>query len=275
MAQVAVGIGVRDEYLDDLLALEDRTLIDVLEILIDEDLERSWRRKKWRALGAKWPLVGHGTELGIGDADGVDEAYVHAVGLALTDIHALWYADHLCWLRAGDLYLGHFGPLDDDEETLKVLRTNAELTKLSLPCPFVLENAADVLGFGGTDPTKRATSYARSLAATGAGALLDLTNLVYDARNEGFDPMVYLDALPWWRVVQVHLAGGFSRDGLWIDAHDRSVDDEAMALLPVVAARAENLRAVIIERDDHLPPLTELLDEVQTTKMVLAEAGRR
>jgi uncharacterized protein (UPF0276 family) len=96
-----------------------------------------------------------------------------------------------------------------------------------------------------------------------------LTNLVLQGRNDEFDPVLFLDELPWERVIEVHLAGGRKVNGLWIDTHDHPVDEQAFELLSIVATRATNLRAVIIERDDRLPPLDVLLAEVERARRIV------
>ncbi len=53
---------------------------------------------------------------------------------------------------------------------------------------------------------------------------------------------------------------------MWIDSHDHPVDDEAVGWVGRVAARAPNLRALIVERDDRLPALDALLDEVAVVR---------
>ncbi len=107
------------------------------------------------------------------------------------------------------------------------------------------------------------------------GALLDLTNLLYDARNGGFDPHTYLEALELERVVEVHLAGGREAFGLWIDSHDRPIEDDSLALLAWVARRAPNLRAVILEWDEDLPELGAVREELARVDAVLRKVGRR
>lgn len=277
MERVAVGLGVRDPWLDELLALRDRRALDVLEVMIDDGLAPGARRDAWRRLGARWPLVAHGTDLGVGDAAGVDPGYVATVHRALGAVHARWYSEHLAFLHGGAVALGHFGPLGDDDEALAALARNAAVARRGCPCALLLENPADVLGYGADGPGAGAAlgrAYARALVAADAGALLDLTNLVLGARNDGYDPEDFLAALPWERVVEVHLAGGVERDGLWIDSHSHDVDARALDLLGPVARRAPNLRAVVLERDDRLPPLAHLLGEVAATRDVLARAGR-
>src|SRR5262249_38404982 len=150
---------------------------------------------------------------------------------ALRDLHVQWYSEHLAFLRPEGAWLGHFGPVGDDEDALALLQENAARVRAGAPCPLLLENPADVLGLLGSGPEagrRAGRAYGRALIAAGAGALLDLTNLVLNARNDGYDPGEFLAELPWDRVVQVHLAGGHRQDGLWIDSHAHDVDAEAL-----------------------------------------------
>jgi uncharacterized protein (UPF0276 family) len=274
MSDVAVGLSLRDSWIDELLSISDRSVLDVLEVMVDDALDLGPRAKRWRALGARWPLIAHGTDLGIADAKGVDTGYVARVKSALGWLRARWYGEHFAFLGG----LGHFAPAGSDPESLALLAESSRQVQDGLPCPLILENPADVLGLAalGAEPGRASgAAFRRALEAADVGALLDLSNLVFSARNERYDPADYLEELPWERVVEVHLAGGFEHEGLWIDAHDRDVDREALELLSMVAKRAPNLRAVIIERDEHLPPLAELLGELQEVKIVLAQEGRR
>jgi hypothetical protein len=158
-----------------------------------------------------------------------------------------------------------------------VLARNAQVVRQGCPVPLLLENPADILGYGtsGRDAGVRlGRAYRTALFSAGAGALLDLTNLVLSARNDGYAAEDYLWSVPMERVAEVHLAGGHQRDGLWIDSHAHDVDAEALALLPEVARRALSLCAVIIERDDRLPALSALLEEVAAVRKVLRRCGR-
>lgn len=276
-AAASVGIGLRDPYVPPLLALRDRGALDVLEVMIDDARLDRARMNRWRALGARWPLIAHGVALGIGDAIGIDLSYASAIADDLRAIGAHWYSEHLCFLRSGTraepVELGHFAPLCLDEDDLAVLAANASALRTHWASTFLLENPADVLALHGEGDERGALSGARfaaALRACDAGALLDLTNLALQSRNDRFDPLRFLDAIEFERVIEVHLAGGrLSQSGLWIDSHDHPVDELAWALLAHVARRAPNLRAVIIERDDRLPPLDELLGEVERARSLV------
>ena len=104
-----------------------------------------------------------------------------------------------------------------------------------------------------------------------AGLLLDLENVHANARNHGYDPIDYLESLPLERVVEVHLAGGVVHGGQYVDSHTRPVPEESWALLEWLAPRTP-VRAVIIERDDDLPPFDDLLAEVRRAREILDAA---
>ena len=270
---IAVGISVRSPWLQALLRGR-KSWVDVLEFMIDDVLDpESSHARTLRRLGRKWPLVAHGVALGIGGADGVDRCYLNAVAEACARIGARWYTEHLSFVRVGGIDLGHFVALDGEDDTLAVLSRNASLVRELVGRPLLLENPADVLGLFSAEPQPgRALgrAYTRGLHAAEAGALLDLTNLLYDARNGGWSPDDFLAELDFDRVVQVHLAGGFERGGLWVDSHSEPVEPDALELLREVARRSPNLRAVIIERDDQLPALDAMLAEVETVRATLA-----
>jgi uncharacterized protein (UPF0276 family) len=275
VSRVSVGLGVRDAYVEPLAALAERGALDVLEVMIDDGLDLGARLAAWRRLGAKWPLVAHGTELGIAGAHGPDDAYLRRVARALDEVRAHWYSEHLAFVRTPDAALGHFAPMGSSDDELAVLRENAARLRARVRTPLLLENPSDILGWeseaGGRALGER---YARALYAAHAGALLDLTNLVIDARNDGWSAPHFLDGMDVGRVVEIHLAGGRVDGALHIDSHDHDVDEEALALVSYVAARAPDLRAVIIERDERLPKLDHLLAEVARVRAVLARGGR-
>ena len=97
--------------------------------------------------------------------------------------------------------------------------------------------------------------------ATDCGWLCDVTNLFTNAFNEGRDAAAELDRWPWERVVQMHFAGGRISEGVLIDSHDAPTSPEVWRLLEAAVARAD-VKGVILERDERLPPFAELLDEL-------------
>jgi hypothetical protein len=101
--------------------------------------------------------------------------------------------------------------------------------------------------------------------------LLDVNNVHVSAVNHGFDAYAFIDAIAPERVRQIHLAGHEdSGEGL-IDTHDHPVADAVWTLYHHTVRR---LGAVptMIERDDRIPALPELVDELNLARQVAAEA---
>src|SRR3712207_7580896 len=56
--------------------------------------------------------------------------------------------------------------------------------------------------------------------------LFPYTTLFRSSLNHGYDPFEYLESLPLERAVEVHLAGGVTRDGEYADTHTQPVPEE-------------------------------------------------
>ena len=81
-------------------------------------------------------------------------------------------------------------------------------------------------------------------------------------RNFDFDAKAYIDKIPEERVVQIHVAGHYVReDGLRIDTHGEPVPDDVYELLDYTLRKVGAV-PVLLERDNNIPPLDELLAEV-------------
>src|SRR5690606_8920352 len=103
---------------------------------------------------------------------------------------------------------------------------------------------------------------ARVIERSGAGLLLDVNNVWVNSRNHGFDPHDFIEDLPLERVIQIHVAGHTkTASGLIIDTHGTPVSDPVIELLEWTLARTGPV-PVLLERDNDVPPLPELIEEV-------------
>jgi uncharacterized protein (UPF0276 family) len=100
--------------------------------------------------------------------------------------------------------------------------------------------------------------------------LVDVNNIYVSSRNHGFDPLAYLDALPRERVRQFHLAGHSHNGELIIDTHDHPVPDPVWMLYAEAVTRFGHV-ATMIERDADIPPLPELLAELEQARRVFGQ----
>jgi uncharacterized protein (UPF0276 family) len=86
--------------------------------------------------------------------------------------------------------------------------------------------------------------------------------------------MSYLRHMPADRIRQIHLAGHTDHGDHLVDTHDHPVAD------PVWALYREALQLfgpvpTMIERDDHIPPLGDLVAELDTARRIAASVPSR
>jgi hypothetical protein len=104
--------------------------------------------------------------------------------------------------------------------------------------------------------------------------LLDINNVFVSAANHGFDPAAYIDAMPAERVGQFHLAGHEDNGTILIDTHDAPVPGGVWALYERALRHFPDV-PTMIERDDKIPPLSELLAELDQARRISADIGPR
>ena len=100
--------------------------------------------------------------------------------------------------------------------------------------------------------------------------LLDINNIHVSAVNQGFAAGDYLRGVPAERVQQFHLAGHTDYGDFIIDTHDHPVAPPVWQLYAEALARFGPI-STLIERDDDLPPLSELMTELNAARRI----GRR
>jgi uncharacterized protein (UPF0276 family) len=72
------------------------------------------------------------------------------------------------------------------------------------------------------------------------------------AHNHGFDPAVYLDAMPFDRVIQLHVAGHTDHGTHIIDSHIGPVVDPVWELLALAQRRTAGV-PILLEWDAEIP----------------------
>jgi uncharacterized protein len=109
---------------------------------------------------------------------------------------------------------------------------------------------------------------------TDCDLLLDVNNIYVSSNNHGFDAQAYLLGIPADRVRQIHLAGHSQGRELLIDTHDEPVPDPVWSLYAAALERVGPV-ATMIERDDNIPPLPDLLAELNVARSLARGPLRR
>ncbi|MEQ1685739.1 MAG: DUF692 domain-containing protein [Burkholderiaceae bacterium] len=261
------GLGLRTQHYADFIDAPQR--VDWLELLSDNYMVPGGKPLVMLdGICANYPVVMHGVALSIGAADGVDEAYLDALALLAERVQPLWISDHLCWTGVHGRVLHDLYPLPYSEDALEVVVRNVQRVQERLKRSLVLENVSSYVSFGTSSMTEWEFISA-VCARTGCRLLLDVNNIHVSSVNHGFDAHAFLRGIPAERVQQIHLAGHTDHGDHIIDTHDHPVADSVWALY------AEALKlcgpvATMIERDDHIPPMGELVAELDQARVLYA-----
>ncbi|WP_439477944.1 MNIO family bufferin maturase [Brevundimonas sp.] len=263
------GLGLRPQHYPAIL--ETWPDLDFLEIISENFMVRGGRPLKMLdALRERYVMVMHGVSMSIGSADGLDRSYLERLKALADRVQPAWVSDHLCWTGVHGANTHDLLPLPYTEEALLVCCANIRLAQSVLERPLVLENPSSYLGFVDSEMTEWAF-LSELCARTGCALLLDVNNVHVSSVNHGYDPYAFLEGLPVDRVWQIHLAGHSRNGDLLIDTHDEPVSDPVWDLYGAACRRFGPV-ATMIERDDNIPPLGELLAELDVARHVAAGA---
>ena len=261
------GLGLRTEHYADFLAAPQH--VDWLELLSDNYLVPGGKPLVMLdRIRANYPVVMHGVALSIGAADGPDEAYLDDLAALADRVQPLWISDHLCWTGVHGKVLHDLYPLPYTEQALAVVVRNVQRVQERLGRSLVLENVSSYVGFAASRMTEWAF-ISEVCARTGCRLLLDVNNIHVSSVNHGFDALAFLEGVPAHRVQQIHLAGHTDHGDHIIDTHDHPVADSVWALYAKALALCGPV-ATMIERDDHMPPLAELVSELDIARRMSA-----
>ncbi len=254
------GLGLRRAMLGPLLSM-DRSAVDFMEVAPENWIGVGGRLgKSFRQLAERYPIVFHGLSLDIGGPDPIDRELVQSVAELMTEIGCTVYSEHLTYC-AGQGHLYDLLPIPFTEEAVSYVAARVREVQDIIGQPIALENAS----YYAQAHTQLSESefITAVLEESDCELLLDVNNIYVNSINHGYDPLEFLDALPLQRTRYIHVAGHYDEaDDLKVDTHGADVIDPVWALLDQAYQRLGPL-PTLLERDFNLPPLDELLLEVE------------
>lgn len=272
MRGAGYGLGLRTTHYADFLAAKQP--LDWLEIITDNYLVDGGRPLlTLDAIRRDYPVAMHGVAMSLGASGGPSDDYLRRVKALADRIQPMWVSDHLCWIGPGpegaqpqlhDLY-----PLPYTDEAARHLITQIGRAQDLLRRRLVIENVSSYIEFRHSAASE--WQFLRYVAEQADCLLLvDVNNIHVSSVNHGFDPLDYLDGLPARRVQQFHLAGHADHGDCIVDTHDHPVAAAVWSLYRAARQRFGDV-ATMIERDDHIPPLADLLAELDIARRLAAE----
>jgi uncharacterized protein (UPF0276 family) len=266
------GLGLRPQHY--AAVLESRPHLDWLEILSENYLVPGGKPLYFLdRIRELYPLVMHGVSLSIGSTAALDFDYLKQLKGLARRVQPGWISDHLCWTGVAGLNLHDLMPLPYTAEALRHVSTRIRQVQDYLERRIVIENVSSYLTYRSSEMTEWEFIGALTAEAD-CDLLLDVNNVYVSSVNHGFDPHVFIDAMPAARVRQIHLAGHSQQGDLLIDTHDSAVPEPVWQLYRHTTQR---LGAVptMIERDGNIPPLSELLAELEHARRLAGDPAVR
>lgn len=263
------GLGLRGPHYQELLAgVEDVQWLEIIsENFMLDGGKANATLEKFRG---KYPLVAHGVSLSIGNANELDDAYISRLK-ALTDhLDVPWFSDHICWTGRHGKNMHNLLPLPYTTAVADFIAEKIKRLQDAIGKPFLLENVSSYVEYTSSDMTEWDFLAYLSEKAD-CGLLLDVNNVYVSSRNHQFDPMTFMKALPADRVIQYHIAGHTDKGNYIVDTHDHDVCEDVWHLLEKTVPLFGDV-SLMIERDDHIPPLSTVLAELNTAKEIYNRA---
>jgi uncharacterized protein (UPF0276 family) len=257
------GLGLRTDHFHHVI--EHKPKVDWFEVISENYMVGGGKPRHYlETIRQDYPIVMHGVSMSIGSTDPLNMDYLKSLRTLAGEIQPAWISDHLCFTTIGGINSHDLLPVPYTEEALKHVVERIKKVQDFLGRQMLLENASSYLTYQ-SDEMSEWEFINQICQQADCLMLFDVNNIYVSARNHGFDPMEYVQAVDPDRVQQIHLAGHTDYGDYVIDTHDHAVCD------PVWQLYKETIKlmgpvSTMIERDDNIPAFAELEKELRQAR---------
>ena len=272
LPRLGFGLGLRTAHYEEILNSDPH--VDWFELLSENYMLPGGKPLHYlHRICERYPVVMHGVALSIGSTDPLDRDYLKRLKTLADRVRPHWISDHLCWTGVSGKNTHDLLPIPYTEEALAHIVARVSEVQDFLGQRILLENVSSYVSFKDSELSEW-EFIAEVARRADCLLLLDVNNIYVSAYNHGFDAQAYLAGIPAERVQQIHLAGHSNCGEHIIDTHDADVIDPVWDLYANAIAQLGPV-STMIERDDNIPPLAQLVAELDQARRVAQSALRR
>jgi uncharacterized protein (UPF0276 family) len=253
------GLGLRPKHYRDILDGDPQ--VDWFEVISENYMIGGGQPLAiLDQIAERYPVVMHGVSMSIASTAPFDEEYLDGLNALAKRVNPKWISDHLCWTGVHGVNLHDLLPFPYTREALDHVVARVDYVQERIGRALCLENVSTYVQFGQSEMTE--WEFISELTRrTGCWLLFDVNNVYVSAFNHGYDARAFLNGIPADRVIQFHLAGHSDMTNYIVDTHDHPVRDEVWDLYEAALERFGPV-STMIERDDDIPPLADMMDEL-------------
>jgi uncharacterized protein (UPF0276 family) len=262
------GLGLRAQHYTDIL--DGNPAVDWFEVISENYMVPGGQPLRiLDQIRARYPIVMHGVSLSIASTAPFNEDYLRGLKDLANRSEPKFVSDHLCWTGVHGVNLHDLLPIPYTREALDHVVARIQHVQDYLRRPIALENVSTYVQFGHSDMSEW-EFIAEMTRRTGCWLVFDVNNVFVSAFNHDYSAEEFIAGIPADRVVQFHLAGHEHAMTHIIDTHDAMVCDAVWDLYRKSLQRFGPV-STIIERDDDIPPLSELVTELTRARGIADE----
>ena len=226
--------------------------------------------ENWIGVGGKYgrqfrrfteclPFTCHGLSLSLGGPTALDETFLRKLKTFLDEHQVVCYSEHLSYC-SDDGHLYDLMPIPFTTEAVQYVAARIRRVQDVLERRIAIENVSYYAAPGAE--LSELEFINAVLQEADCDLLLDVNNIYVNSVNHGYRAEEFLLGLPGERIAYGHIAGHFN------EAEDLIVDTHAAEVIPAVwqllqrAYEHFGVFPTLLERDFNIPPVDELLQEV-------------
>jgi uncharacterized protein (UPF0276 family) len=254
------GLGLRRSLMGPLAEQPDAP-IDFMEVAPENwiGLGGSFG-KQFRAFTERYPFVTHGLSLSIGSPSPLDMDFLAKLKTFLKEHNIRTYSEHLSYC-SDDGHLYDLMPIPFTEEAVHYVAARIRQVQDVLEQRIAMENVSYYAAPG--KEMEEIDFINAVLEEADCDLLLDVNNIYVNSVNHRYDAVEFLNKLPAERISYFHIAGHYNEDvDLIVDTHGADIIDPVWELLDK-AYEHFGVVPTLLERDFNIPPLAELMTEVE------------